>query len=123
MKLGFDLCAVERMRPLLTDSRFLERYFTPEEGAYIRSRGEKAAESLAGAFAAKEALLKALEIGISVDLREIAVRHDPVSGAPFYVFCGKTAEIMKAYVPSLSISHDGGVAGAVCLLEKKEDAS
>lgn len=121
MKLGFDICDVERMRKLLRDDRFLNRYFTSEEAEYIRTKNNSAAESMAGIFAAKEALLKALGTGITVDLREISVCHDAESGAPFYLFSGTMTEKMSRFVPSVSISHDGGMAGAVCLLEIKEE--
>ena len=59
--LGCDVCAIERMVKILEKSRFLERYFTEGERAYIAARSH-AAETAAGLFAAKEALVKALII-------------------------------------------------------------
>ena len=56
---GIDLCAIGRMEELLGNVRFLERFFTEEETAYVMARGAAAAQSMAGIFAAKEALLKA----------------------------------------------------------------
>jgi len=58
--LGLDLCEIARMETLLENQHFLERYFGEEEISYIRSKGRNAAQTLAGIFAAKEALAKAL---------------------------------------------------------------
>ena len=69
--LGLDLCGIARMEALLRDERFLSRYFTPAEAAYVRSKGAGAAQTLAGLYAAKEAVLKALGVGIALPLREV----------------------------------------------------
>ena len=50
--LGIDLCEIARMDRMLTDERFLNRYFTESEISYIRSKGKGAAQTLAGIFAA-----------------------------------------------------------------------
>ena len=60
--IGCDLCAIPRMEEILQDGRFLRRYFTADERAYILDRVQ-AAQTAAGIFAAKEALLKALGTG------------------------------------------------------------
>ena len=54
--IGLDVCEIARMEKVLQDDRFLTRYFTSAEIDYIRSRGTGAARSLAGLFAAREAL-------------------------------------------------------------------
>ena len=56
--IGLDLCEISRMEHLRMMTRFVERYFTPEEQAYVRDRGKNAAQTLAGLFAAKEAFGK-----------------------------------------------------------------
>ena len=73
--IGIDLCGIERMRKLADDPRFLDRYFTEGERAYVRSKGQGAAQTLAGLFAAKEAVCKALGTGIAFSLRDIEVFH------------------------------------------------
>ena len=60
--LGLDLCGISRMEALLRDERFLNRYFTPAETAYVHATGAGAAQTLAGLYAAKEAVLKAMGI-------------------------------------------------------------
>ena len=117
--LGCDVCAVERMRIIMQDSRFLERWFTGEEREYIGAR-KNAAETAAGIFAAKEAFAKALGAGFTALTPDhVAVGHDE-SVAPCYRINEKMRAALErrgAETAFLSISHDGGVAMAVCVLE------
>ena len=117
---GIDLCEISRMEKLLEDSRFLVRFFSEEEIRYIHSRGRHAAATMAGLFAAREALGKALGSGLDFDLREAVVAHDE-HGKPFYRFSGRLAARLAKDRFLLSISHDGGVAAAVCIRESPED--
>ena len=112
--LGLDLCGISRMEKLLEDERFLNRFFTGDEIAYIRGKGKGAAQTAAGIFAAKEALGKALGTGIAFDLKEISVIHDR-SGNPGYSLSGKASELGSGDRFHLSISHDAGIAAAVCV--------
>ena len=116
---GFDLCEIARMEKLVEDERFLNRFFTEQEVAFIRSKGRNKAQTMAGIFAAKEALTKALGTGLIFDLREIEVRHTE-TGQPCYVLSGEAAEKAGNDRFLLSISHDGGMAGAVCICEDTE---
>ena len=74
--LGLDLCEISRMEKILSDNRFLNRYFNEGEINYIRSKGKGAAQTMAGIYAAKEALAKALGTGITFELKEINIFHD-----------------------------------------------
>ena len=114
--LGLDLCEIARMEKLLENDRVLCRFFTPEEASYVRSRGAGATASLAGLFAAREALGKALGSGIDFDLKEAEVCHTE-AGAPFFRFSGRLKERLGNDHVFLSISHDGGMAAAVCLID------
>ncbi len=117
--IGIDLCEVERMASLLEKGGFLARYFTEDERAYILGRGQAAAESMAGHFAAKEAGLKALGCGIVLPLSEIAVTHDAL-GAPSFILGEKALEKMRAKggeTLHLSITHTERTAAAVAILE------
>ena len=114
--IGLDLCEIGRMEKLLQDGRFLERYFTPGEIAYIRSRGKSAAATLAGLFAAREALGKALGGGLDFEMKEAEVCHTE-AGAPYFRLSGRLKERVGDSRLFLSVSHDGGMAAAVCLLE------
>ncbi len=118
--LGLDLCGIDRMRQHVENGRFLERFFTTDERAYILSRGKTAADSLAACFAAKEAMAKALGCGLSgVSLNEIEVLHDD-AGAPYYRLLGRALDVANGKGvrhAHLSISHEGDIAAAVALLE------
>ncbi len=118
--LGLDLCAIARMERLLQSDAFLKRYFAMEEAQYIRGQGAMAAASLAGCFAAKEAFVKALGEGFrEIPLSDIVVSHTE-KGAPFYAVRGLAKEALgqrDVKASHLSISHEGELAAAVCVLE------
>jgi len=116
---GLDLCEISRMEDKLTDERFLNRFFTPDEVSYIRSKGKCAAQTLAGIFAAKEAFAKALGTGITFDLRDVSVSHDG-AGRPSYTLSGRAELLGNGDLFHLSVSHDGGMAAAVCIREGQE---
>ena len=119
---GMDLCQIARMEKLLADEKFLRRFFSEEEQAYIKGKGNAAAQTMAGIFAAKEALGKALGVGIvSGALSDICVLHD-ANGAPYYDLRGAYARIAQekgAAFFHLSISHEAGVAAAICVAERE----
>jgi len=120
--LGIDLCEIGRVEAAIAkNERFLQRWYTEAEQAYIQSRGQAGAQSAAAMFAAKEAFLKAVGTGISrgIALNEIAVAHDEL-GAPQYVLTGAALDKMRqldAQHVWLSLSHEGNMAAAVCVIE------
>ena len=132
--IGCDLCEIARMEKSLTASHgaaFAQRVFGPAEQALL-GLGESAfplpegrrlthlAARAAANFAAKEAFLKAAGTGLTApfSLCEIEALRLP-SGAPEYHFSGKTAAWVEAHrlTARLSLSHDGGMALAFCILE------
>jgi holo-[acyl-carrier protein] synthase len=79
--LGVDICEIERMeRALERHGTMRERVFTPEEIAYCESKA-RPAESYAGRFAAREAVIKALGGYRGRRWHDISVTRSP-SGAP-----------------------------------------
>lgn len=102
------------MEKVLADGRFLTRYFTEAEGAYIISRGQSAAQSLAGIWAAKEAVLKALGMGLSLPLRDIEIIHTE-AGQPHIHLTGKALDAAQGGSLLVSITHEGGMAAALCV--------
>jgi holo-[acyl-carrier protein] synthase len=79
--LGVDLCEVARMeRALDRHPTMRARVFTPEEVAYCDSKA-RPAESYAGRFAAREAVIKALGGYRGKRWQDISVTRAP-SGAP-----------------------------------------
>ena len=113
---GLDLCGISRMEELISDERFLNRYFTRDEISYIRAKGKCAAQTAAGIYAAKEAFAKALGTGIAFDLKEAGVCHDE-AGRPGYILTGKAAELAAGDRFLLSVTHECGIAAAVCVRE------
>ena len=112
--IGIDLCEIARMQAWLDEGRSLRRLFTEEEQAYISSKGATAAQTMAGLFAAKEAVLKALGTGMSVAMTDICITHTDL-GQPVVTLSGKAAE-MGGRV-HLSITHEGGMAAAFAVWE------
>ncbi len=79
--LGVDICEIARMeRALARHPSMRERVFTPEEIAYCEARA-RPAESYAGRFAAREAVIKALGGYRGRRWQDISVTR-ALSGAP-----------------------------------------
>lgn len=111
---GIDLLEIDRMRDAMASrgERFLKRVFTERE---LEANMHKV-ESLAGRFAAKEAVAKALGSGIGdVAWKEIEILRTE-AGAPQLVLHGaaeKMAGEKGLTTWSLSISHVKNHAVAV----------
>jgi len=120
--LGIDLCEISRIeKAMQRNESFLNRYFTQQERDYLTGRGNMAAQSAAAMFAAKEAFLKAVGTGIGrgIPLEDVGVAHDEL-GAPHYALTNAAAERMHALGASaawLSLTHEAGMAAAVCVIE------
>ena len=117
--LGCDVCAIPRMRKIIENPRFLERWFTAEERAYINAHNRRA-ETAAGIFAAKEAFVKALGTGFSgFSMADISIEPDEL-GRPVSRLSGGALERLEALGGKrmlISITHAGGFASAVAVLE------
>jgi holo-[acyl-carrier protein] synthase len=88
--LGVDICEIARMeRALARHTTMRERVFTPEEVAYCDSKA-RPAESYAGRFAAREAVIKALGGYRGKNWKDISVTRHP-SGAPIIALTGNAA--------------------------------
>ena len=114
-----DLTSVSRMARSIEKEHFVQRVFGEEEQQLFAQRAGRAAQSAAANFAAKEAFLKAAGVGLGgFALRDIqALRLE--SGAPVYRFSGTALEYMQTHhlAAPLSLSHEGDMAAAVCILE------
>lgn len=106
---GIDLCEIARMQALLDEGRSLRRMFTGAEQTYIAGKGAAAAQTMAGLFAAKEAVLKALGAGLTIPMTDIEITHTDL-GQPIAVLNGKAAALGGQI--HLSITHEGGMAAA-----------
>jgi len=118
--MGVDVCSIERMKRALErhGERFFARICSPEERADLEGRERSFA--LAGRFAAKEAFAKALDGAKGVAWHDCQVRRGE-SGRPRLELRATALETARAFGADtyhVSISHDGGVAVAVVILEK-----
>jgi holo-[acyl-carrier protein] synthase len=121
--IGVDIVDIARIQALLDryGDRFLRRVYTEAETAYAMS-GVNVAERLAGRFAVKEALMKALGTGKSQgilwrDVETLRAR----SGKPEVRLHGQAAKWAKTRggeAVHVSITHDAGKAMAFVILEK-----
>jgi holo-[acyl-carrier protein] synthase len=118
---GIDLTPIARMEELLGrwGERIERRLFTDAERVFCRARGAPA-QHLAARFAAKEATLKALAVPQGLSWHEMEVVSSP-GGAPRLVLSGAAAAAATRSGVSgthLSLTHAGGLAIAVVVLER-----
>ncbi len=120
MRVGVDLIEIERIRAALERyPGFRERCFTEAERSYCDSRANPA-QSYAGRFAGKEAVGKALGIGVHFTWKEIEIAGRP---KPAVRLTGRTkawAERVQAGRIDLSMTHSRELAAAICVVT--EDA-
>jgi holo-[acyl-carrier protein] synthase len=116
--IGVDLCEVDRMRTALERTPTLrERMFTDGERAYCDERRDPT-ERYAARFAAKEAVLKAMGLGLGAcGWHDIEVRRAE-SGAPSVVLHGRARELaeergIRAW--RLTMTHTHRVAEAIAV--------
>jgi holo-[acyl-carrier protein] synthase len=120
--IGIDIIEVARIREvLLRTPRFRKRVFTPAEQAYCDGRGAVAAQHYAARFAAKEAMLKALQTGWrgGIAWQDVEVASHE-SGAPFLILHGTVLKLFDssgARAAHLSLSHTSEHAIAQVILE------
>ena len=105
------------MREAAAHGHFMDRVFTAEERAWAAGRGAHEAASLAGMWAAKDALAKALGTGVAFPLTDAGIGHT-AEGAPFYALTGRPAALCEGFTLSLSVTHEGDTAAAVCVMLK-----
>ena len=111
-----DLVEVDRMRTVLARTPTLvERLFTPGERAYAEAAKDPS-QRYAARFAAKEAAMKALGVGLgAVDWHDIEVVRS-ASGAPELRVTGRAYELavdtgVRAW--KVSLTHTDSMAEAV----------
>lgn len=119
---GIDTVETSRFQRIVDDGNqaLLDRLFTVAEQGYCTPR-RQLANCYAARFAAKEAFLKALGTGLRDGLSwlDIEVVNDPL-GKPSLILRGVAGEKLAQLGASrvhLSLSHDGGHAVAMVILE------
>lgn len=114
--IGIDAVDIERFRGLLERRPAMrERLFTSDELTSLASRVDQV-PSLAARFAAREATMKALGVGLGAfGFHDVEVANDP-GGRPRLVVSGKAAELATARGVTgwdISLTHTDTVAMAV----------
>jgi len=118
--IGIDIIEIDRIRQaIIKNSRFMDKIFTADEKK-IFERRNYSPQTIAGHFAAKEAVSKALGTGIkNIQWRDIEILNDSL-GKPcvrLYNNAKSLAYSMNIDKISISISHsrENAVALAVAI--------
>lgn len=116
MKIGTDIIATNRIENAIEKfgDTFKERFLCEDE-----IKLAKKSASIAGFWAAKEAISKAFGCGIGGELgfHDILISKNS-KGAPYFTLSKKAALKFPHTNSSLSISHDGGFAIAVVVISE-----
>jgi len=114
MKIGTDIIQISRIEKSLDKYglSFKQRFLSTDEIEIA-----KKVETIAGFWAAKEAISKALGCGIGSKLsfHDIHITKSP-QGAPVFTLSQDAQQRHNMLGSSLSISHDGGFAIAVAVI-------
>ncbi len=119
---GIDLVKIERIEKIIKrwGDNFIFRIFTPLEIEYCEKKKGNKFQSYAGKFAAKEALLKALGLGLrEANWKKIEIKNDEL-GQPIIDTSGKLKNIASTKGVSkyfISISHTKEYAVAQVILD------
>ena len=119
---GVDICEIARMeRALGRHPTMRPRVFTPEEIAYCDGKA-RPAESYAGRFAAREAVIKALGGYRGKRWQDISVTRHP-SGAPIIALTGnakRRADALGITRVLITFTHEktSAVAFAVAVTDR-----
>jgi len=122
--IGIDLVMVQRIEEALRrwGERFQKKVFTVSEINYCLQKRDPS-PNFAARFAAKEAFVKALGLGMrrGVHWKDVEVQRGPL-GKPLLKLTGHALEICrqeKIEAFFLSLTHDHEYSSAVVVLEKK----
>ena len=130
VRCGIDIVDITRFVKNLEDGNtaFFDKCFTEDEIAYCNSSKDlkKKAERFAARWAAKEAVGKALGTGLlseGVGMHDIEVIKDErgMPGIKLYGGALFHADELGMSSVSISLSHDGGMAAAYCVMLVEKD--
>lgn len=118
MNIGTDIIKIQRIKKSIDKfgDKFKKKFLNPSEIALSSKM-----ETLAGFWAAKEAVSKALRCGIGKELsfHDITIEKD-TKGAPSFKLSKRAQNKHEISSSSLSISHDGDFAIAVVAVDTKD---
>ncbi|HUN65819.1 MAG TPA: holo-ACP synthase [Bacteroidota bacterium] len=118
--IGIDVVEIPRLEQTIGmyGSVFLSKVFTEREIAYARSK-KNSAHHIAGRFAVKEAVAKAMKTGWAGGFRwkDVEVENAP-SGEPSVVLHGNAKKRLSGTTIHVSISHAERVVVACAVIER-----
>lgn len=125
---GIDIVEIRRIKEAMEKhANFIDRLFSKNEIEYFKVRNLRP-EFVAGRFAAKEAVVKAMGTGFSgFEIKDIEIDRT-ASGKPIVVLRGKAKMIAQKcgnYKIHVSISHslDNAIAYATMEVDKFENCN
>ena len=114
MKIGTDIVVISRIEKSISKfgDKFVDRFLNADE-----KKIAKKVETVAGYWATKEAVAKALGCGIGAELgfHDIIIFKDK-KGAPYFKLTQEAQKLHNITNSSLSIAHDGGFAIATVII-------
>ncbi|MGL6104709.1 holo-ACP synthase [Romboutsia sp.] len=123
LDIGVDIIEINRIKEAIeTNPRFLDKMFTENEIAYFNKRGLKH-ETIAGNFAAKEAISKSIGTGIrNFNFKDIEILRNEI-GKPIVKTYNNLTQICIDYNVidiKVSISHckEYAVANAIAIVKE-----
>ncbi len=117
--IGIDIIEIERIENAIKrNNKFLRRIFTKKEIIYFESKNFKG-ETIAGNFAAKEAISKALGTGIrNFNFKDLEILRNDL-GKPVVKMYNNLYELSEKLDIMISISHSKKCAVANAIILKK----
>ena len=121
--IGIDLVEIDRIKKLIEKfpNKAINRFLDEDEKILAKNPS-----TIAGFFATKEAVSKALGVGISKECSffDIKIKKSE-KNAPYFTLSHNIIKKYKIIDTSLSITHDKGMAVAVVVIEcdKKREYS
>ncbi|MEJ8553955.1 holo-ACP synthase [Tepidibacter sp. Z1-5] len=121
---GIDIIEIERIKKAINkNNKFLRRIYTEKEIEYFKQKNYKA-QTIAGNFAAKEAISKAFGTGIrGCNFKDIEILRNSL-GKPVVTLYNELYELsekleIKEILLSISHSRDYAVANAIITTRKE----
>ncbi len=118
---GVDIVEIKRVENFINKwgDKALEKFLFPEEIKLAKN-----VSSIAGFWAAKEAISKALGLGISKECGFFNIKiYKLPSGAPSFTLSSHLIKKFEITSLSLSIAHDGNFAIAVAIIEGQKNVN
>ncbi len=113
---GVDIVEIERVKKAILNSSFTKMVFTENEQKFLKTK----AQSFAGNFAAKEAVVKAFGTGFgAISPKDVEILRNE-AGKPYVVFYNAALDFIKTNkitAVHISISHDRSSAVAFAVAE------